>query len=137
MSCWTYINQIVIVDASWLMKDKINDLEYPLRQSELDKAVQDAIDKAPAITGSECDAAVFVNRERNSHNLSMNRYNRSNNPAWRKYNTEYVLTVHGSLRDRTYDETSREWERFKRYMKKTFDPLMVKFPTDANEKKED
>jgi hypothetical protein len=72
--------------------------------------VKDKITNAPAITGSERNADVFINVF-SGHNSSI-----YSNGMWEKFQTCVVITIVGDLRNRTERQTSRDYKRFIKYL---------------------
>ena len=128
MSYWTHIAAVIDVDTY---------IESPTIQSDVEKLLKDA----PKITGSEEDAAVFVN-VLPGYNVSMSAdcahckfyggeegaeeghffcsadRNKGDECLDSEYQTRVVITVIGDLRDRMRDQTKKEWLEFKKYIAK-------------------
>jgi len=119
MSLWTHIVGVMHVDTY----EHVDDIKL---------YVEEALKGAPSITGSEKDAAVFVNPEpgcniwvscdcgRCDHNDDFE----CNAPEGYRcksgeYQSRAVITVQGDLRDRSRRQTEREWDAFHRYVTKT------------------
>lgn len=107
MSNWTSIHASVVIDlgnaTKWdlcsLLHDEIKDENYTMFYDPKLKG------KGFEITGSEMNATVTVT-SLSEHTLD---------PRNRYYlGGEYVVTVSGSLRDRLFEETLAEWDRFAR-----------------------
>lgn len=127
MSYWTHIVGVMHVDT-YKETDDI--------KSYVDELLRDA----PAITGSERDASVFVSVPP-GHNISITcdcgqcpYKNSIRHSGWGEfecdapehydcptgeYQTRVVITVQGDLRDRMRKETKKEWNAFHRYVAKT------------------
>ena len=126
MSYWTHIVGIIHVETH-IEDDNIVDL------------VQRALRDAPKITGSECDASIFVNAER-GHNISTSSdckhcdYRGSiiiSDEDWiycdapygyscptGEYQSQVTISVQGDLRDRMRAQTRKEWNAFHQYIVK-------------------
>lgn len=99
MSCWSHIVAAIYVDTC-------------IESKELKTEIETLLEKAPKITGSEDEADVFVN--------VLSGYNEStfNNKEgeWVDFQSCAVITIVGDLRDRTKDQTEKEWLIFKEYI---------------------
>lgn len=125
MSFWTHIVGVIHVET---YKEVDDIVAY----------VEEALKEAPAITGSERDASVFVNREP-GHNVSTSfdcahcqfedtirtevGYFECNAPdgyhcPFGEYQTCAIITVQGDLRDRMRKQTKKEWNDFHRFIAK-------------------
>lgn len=126
MSAWTYIVGVLNVDTCTANKNIKNYAEKMLKN-------------APAITGSERNASVFVNicpgynldigmncdecqyRDTVKH-LGCSTYECDAPDDYDcssgDFQTEIVITVHGELRDKSRETTLEEWKAFKRFIKK-------------------
>ena len=123
MSCWTHIVAVMHVET---FAERVNIEQY----------VRDLLKDAPAITGSEGPASVFVNAEE-GHDIYTSRacvicpwkdyYDEEGNCAAPenfdcpsgKFQSRVVITVCGDLRDRMKAETHKEWKAFQKYIFKT------------------
>lgn len=101
--------------------------------------VEEQLNKAPPITGSESIASIFVNAKP-GHNRSTScdcgrcyygdtvRYCEdgfecdapdNHQCPWGEYQTCVIITICGDLRGRFYDQTRKEWNVFHRYLAKS------------------
>ena len=97
MSMWTHIVASIDVDT--------------FKESHtIKKDVEKMLKNAPKITGSEGPADVFVNV------LSGYTISSYENGKKEKFQTRVVITVIGDLRDRTKDQTEKEWNDFKNFI---------------------
>ena len=122
MSHWTHITACLSVDT-YMVKSNILDL------------VKKDMEKAPKITGSEGDADVFINLQGGyntwmSHDCDNCKYKDtqreviidglsytecdgpSDNDCSGKYQSCVVISVQGDLRDRTKEQTEKEFKDF-------------------------
>lgn len=128
MSYWTHIVGVLHIDTFKETHDLKNVLE-------------DALNAAPKITGSEQDANIFVNIPE-GHNVwtscdcascefkdTIRHYDDGfecdapehySCPSG-EYQTRAVITVQGDLRDRMRSQTKKEWNAFHRYIAKNLD----------------
>lgn len=94
MSMWTHIVASIDVDT--------------FKESHTIKEdVEKMLEKAPKITGSEGPADVFVNVLSGSDITDVN---------GDEFQTRIAITVIGDLRDRTKDQTEKEWNEFKDFI---------------------
>ena len=125
MSFWTHIVGVMHIDTY----QNVDDVK---------KYVEDALKDAPKITGSEEDAAIFVNPQPGycfSTNWDCDRcqYGKTlrfsvdgfecDSPSGYscpsgKYQSRAIITVCGDLRDRMKSRTKKEWNAFHRYVAK-------------------
>lgn len=130
MSCWTHITSCISVDTNMMENKRI-----------LKKLIEDALRRAPKITGSEGNADVFVNVQ-SGYNWFVNtdcdhcKYKDTIielgkgefecSPAKNytcksgKYQTCVVISVQGDLRDRTKEKTKEEFENFLNFIKNKY-----------------
>lgn len=132
MSMWTHITACMSVETGIIAK-----------KPALKKQVKEFLEKAPKITGSEKNADVFVNIQ-SGYDWYMSRdcdhckykdtiielkgqddgedYMMCGGPKGydcsAEYQTRVVISVQGDLRDRTKEETEKEFEEFKKYIAK-------------------
>lgn len=107
MSQWSYVRGTVIVS--------------PMGRTQPEKRyiLDTVLDHLPMVTGSEGDMDVYV-IQKNGHDSScscdefgMNTnnlesiYGGKSNMGWLNVQSQYILVVDGSLRDRTFEETKR------------------------------
>lgn len=125
MSIWSHIIGVIHVDTY----KQVDDIE---------EYVRDALKNAPKITGSEGDAAVYVNAEqgystsvyhdcnhceykktthRDEYGFSCDKPDGYRCPS-RKYQTRVIITVQGDLRDRTKATTRKQWNIFQKFISK-------------------
>lgn len=99
MSMWTYAQGLI-------------ELGVPGRtQAEKDYILQTVIDHLPKVTGSEGDMDIHIVRAY-GHNMWSNR-DELDNLAWGfKTQSRYFLVLDGHLRDRRYEETFKELNKF-------------------------
>ena len=113
MSFWTYIKGVVEVS--------------PLgrTQAEMEYILTTVLEHLPIVSGSERDMEVHIVKK-NGHNSSSShdefiqatnnlkdRYGRrSRKRGWFKTQSEYILVVEGNLRDRMFEETFREFQKW-------------------------
>lgn len=124
MSLWTHIVGVIHVET-YIQKDDIKSY------------VEEKLKDAPKITGSEGDADVFVNPQ-SGHSMWTScdcarckygdtvkyhdGYQECDSPEGFRcesgeYQTRVIITVCGDLRDRSKEETQKEWNEFYRYVK--------------------
>ena len=125
MSFWTHIVGVMHVETY----QEVDDIKAYAEES---------LKEAPLITGSESDAAIFVNPEP-GHNISTSadcarcefgKTARAEDGYWvcdaeddyhcphGDYQSRVVITVYGDLRDRMRKQTKKEWNEFHRYVAK-------------------
>lgn len=99
MSMWTYVRGLIEIGA-------------PGRtQAEKDYILQTVIDHLPKVTGSEYGMNVYTIRA-NGHNIWSN-HDELDHLNWGfKTQSKYFLVLDGSLRDRRYEETFKELNKF-------------------------
>ena len=118
MSMWTHIVASLDVDTY-------------VEVDDIEAYVKSKLRYAPKITGSERDAAVFVNAKP-GYSCSTNRdcarcfYKGTGDPECGapvdykcpegSYQTRVVITVAGDLRDREFEETLHDWLAFKLFI---------------------
>ena len=133
MSYWTHINGSIVLDTYLQESNEV-----------IHQQVQEVIDKAPKVTGSESDMQIFINHPE-GHNWSTNMdclhceyfggydmdksgHNRLISCAAEEdfecpegeFQTIVVLTLYGDLRDRTIKETKAEVDAFVKYIEKIY-----------------
>jgi len=112
MSYWTYINGVIKVRS------------MGRTQHENDYILKTILDHLPRVTGSEDDMHVYINQDAflntssscdefgyRTNNL-VDGYGDKTRNGWLEYTDSYYLTVSGSLRDRMFDETFREFVKW-------------------------
>lgn len=106
MSFWAYINGTVTVK--------------PLGRTQAEKRyiLETVLDHLPLVTGSERDMNVYI-IQKNGYNSSSSHTEFGEWGGYRKWKTlstetqdEYILVVDGSLRDRMFDQTYREFQKW-------------------------
>ena len=99
MSSWTYVRGLIEVGV-------------PGRtQAEKDYILQTVIDHLPKVTGSEVDMSIYTIRA-NGHD-SWSNHDELDHLNWDfKTQSQYFLVLDGSLRDRHYEETFKELNKF-------------------------
>ena len=137
MSWWTHICGVVRVSP-------------PGRtQHEADYIVKTILDHLPVVTGSERDMEVFVNVNPN-HNSSSScdefgmitnnlrdRYgDRSLNRGWLEMSDDYYLTVYGDFRDRHFNQTFRELQKWLCRLSKRINVGDVNITISADDREE-
>lgn len=99
MSNWTYIRGLI-------------ELDVPGRtQAEIDYVLQTVIDHLPKITGSEGNMDIHIVRAY-GHNSWQNFDEFYNRVEDFKTQSRYFLVLDGNLRDRYYEETFKELNKF-------------------------
>ena len=99
MSSWTYIRGLI-------------ELDVPGRtQAEKDYILQTVIDHLPKITGSERNMEIHTVRAY-GHDMWSNRDELDNLSLDFKTQSKYFLVLDGSLRDRHYEDTFKELNKF-------------------------
>ena len=106
MSYWTYVNGTVTVS--------------PLGRTQAEKRyiLETVLDHLPFVTGSEKDMDVYI-IQKAGHNHSSSHTEFGEWGGYRNWKTlstevqsEYILVVEGSLRDRKFDQTYREFQNW-------------------------
>lgn len=111
MSYWTYINGTIVVE--------------PMGRTQPEKKyiLDTVLDHLPIVSGSENNMDIHV-IQKNGHNsscscdefgMSTNNLvdfygNKDRKGGWLRTQTEYIIVVYGSLRDRIYSETYKEFQ---------------------------
>ncbi len=113
MSFWTYIHGTIVIDA------------IGRTQPEKEYILKTVLDHLPRVTGSEGDMNVYI-IQTNGHNMSstcdefgeqtnnlIDSYgNKSFEKGWKRTQGRYILVVDGSLRDRMFHQTFREFSNW-------------------------
>ena len=128
MSYWTHIVGVLYVDTYTETDDLVGYIEDKLKD-------------APAITGSERNASIYINVPP-GHNVSTSfdcarceygstlRHYPDGFECYApehydcptgEYMTRAIITVQGDLRDRMFDQTHDEWLAFRRYLENDCD----------------
>lgn len=113
MSYWTYINGTITVDA------------IGRTQAEKEYILRTVLDHLPLVTGSEEDMNVYliqanghdcsrsVDEFENHSNQLVDSYDaHSQKYGWLKTQSKYIIVVNGALRDRTFDTTFAEFNKW-------------------------
>lgn len=99
MSMWTYVRGLI-------------ELDVPGRtQAEKDYILQTVVDHLPNVTGSECNMKIHTVRAY-GHNMWSNRDEFDNLALDFKTQSRYFLVLDGNLRDRYYEDTFKELNKF-------------------------
>lgn len=113
MSSWTYINGSITVS--------------PLGRTQAEKRyiLETVLNHLPLVTGSEGDMDVYIIQKNGTNSSSScDEYGQISNNlideygchsrknGWLEIQEEYILVVNGSLRDRHFDETFREFMKW-------------------------
>ena len=113
MSWWTYINGTVTVS--------------PMGRTQAEKRyiLDTVLEHLPLVTGSEKDMNIYV-IQKNGHNsssscdefgwttnnLTDNYGDKSRKRGWLRTQDEYILVVNGSFRDRMFEQTVKEFNKW-------------------------
>lgn len=113
MSWWTYVHGTIVVSPTGRT------------QAEKRYVLDTVLDHLPQVTGSERDMNVYViqkNGYNNSsscdefgdmtNNLTDSYGQKTRKRGWLRMQDEYILVVDGSLRDRKFEETFREFQKW-------------------------
>lgn len=112
MSYWTYINGTITVN--------------PMGRTQAEKRyiLETVLNHLPLVTGSESDMDVYIIQKNGTNSscscdeygqLSDNltdSYGFHDRNGWLRIQEEYILAVNGSLRDRRFNETFREFMKW-------------------------
>ena len=113
MSWWTYVHGTVVV--------------RPMGRTQAEKRyiLETVLDHLPIVTGSERDMNIYIVQKKGDNSSSshdefgqmtnnlVDRYgNRSYKRGWLRTQDEYILVVDGALRDRMFDRTFREFQKW-------------------------
>lgn len=113
MSSWTYINGVITVS--------------PMGRTQHEKTytLNTVLDHLPRVTGSEGDMDLYINIKSGTNcssscdefgyvtnNLTDYYGDKSRNKGWLRTQSEYLLTVNASLRDRKFEETLKEFNNW-------------------------
>lgn len=113
MSSWTYVKGMVYVSP------------MGRTQAETRYILDTVLEHLPIVSGSECDMNVYVVQPK-GHNSSsscdefgyetnnlVDRYgSKSRKSGWLNTQTTYILVLDGNLRDREFEQTYRELQKF-------------------------
>lgn len=106
MSYWTYINGTIVVQ--------------PMGRTQAEKRyiLETVLDHLPFVTGSEGDMNIYI-IQKNGYNSSSSHTEFGEWGGYRKWKTlstevqdEYILVVNGSLRDREFKQTYKEFQKW-------------------------
>ncbi len=106
MSSWTYINGNITVS--------------PMGRTQAEKRyiLETVLDHLPFVTGSEKNMDIYI-IQKNGHNISSSHTEFGEYGGYKNWKTlstemqyEYILVVNGSLRDRLFDQTYREFQKW-------------------------
>ena len=112
MSYWTYINGTITVN--------------PMGRTQAEKRyiLETVLNHLPLVTGSEGDMDVYIIQKNGTNSSSSHdeygqmsdhltdRYGFYDRNGWLRVQEEYILAVNGSLRDRQFNETFREFMKW-------------------------
>lgn len=113
MSFWCYVNGTVTV--------------MPMGRTQAEKRyiLETVLNHLPIVTGSEANMNVYVIQKNGNNgssscdefgevtnNLVDNYGNKSRKRGWMRIQDEYILVVEGSLRDRMFEQTYREFMKW-------------------------
>lgn len=113
MSYWTHVTGTVTV--------------MPMGRTQAEKRyiLETVLNHLPIVTGSEADMNVYVIQKNGNNgssscdefgevtnNLVDNYGNKSRKRGWMRTQDEYILVVEGSLRDRMFEQTYREFMKW-------------------------
>lgn len=96
MSSWTYVTGAICVDT--------------YSENALNK-VKEFLETAPKITGSERNADIFLNQP-SGHNAGNYGFDEIGNVIDKEWDTRVIITIFGTLRDRTKYKTKKEYKEF-------------------------
>lgn len=126
MSYWTHINGTVVV--------------HPMGRTQAEKRyiLDTVLEHLPIVSGSERDMNVYVIQKNgyncsSSHdefgevtnNLIDNYGDKSRKRGWLRTQNEYILVVDGALRDRHFNQTYREFQKWLCRLAKRIDVVDV------------
>lgn len=106
MSCWTYVSGMIVVS--------------PMGRTQAEKRyiLETVLDHLPLVTGSEGNMDVYI-IQKNGHDKSSSYTEFGMWGGYRNWKTlstdiqsEYILVVDGNLRDRMFDQTFREFQKW-------------------------
>ena len=113
MSWWTYVHGTITV--------------RPMGRTQAEKRyiLESVLDHLPIVSGSERDMNVYVIQKKGYESSSscdefgdttnnlLDRYNqKSRRNGWLRVQEEYILVLDGSLRDRMFEETYKEFQNW-------------------------
>ena len=112
MSSWTYVNGTITVS--------------PMGRTQAEKTyiLQTVLDHLPRVTGSERDMDIYV-IQKNGYNSSsscdefgcctnnlVDSYGDKSRNGWLRTQDNYIIVINGSLRDRVFEETLKEFNKW-------------------------
>ena len=106
MSCWTYVSGMIVVS--------------PMGRTQAEKRyiLETVLDHLPLVTGSEGNMDVYI-IQKNGHDESSSHTEFGMWGGYRNWKTlstdiqsKYILVVDGNLRDRVFDQTFREFQKW-------------------------
>lgn len=106
MSCWTYVSGMIVVS--------------PMGRTQAEKRyiLETVLDHLPLVTGSEGNMDVYI-IQKNGHDESSSHTEFGMWGGYRNWKTlstdiqsKYILVVDGNLRDRMFDQTFREFQKW-------------------------
>lgn len=106
MSCWTYVSGMIVVS--------------PMGRTQAEKRyiLETVLDHLPLVTGSEGNMDVYI-IQKNGHDKSSSHTEFGMWGGYRNWKTlstdiqsTYILVVDGNLRDRMFDQTFREFQKW-------------------------
>lgn len=113
MSWWTYVHGTIVVSPTGRT------------QAEKRYVLDTVLDHLPQVTGSERDMNVYVIQKNGynsssscdefgemTNNLTDHYGQKTRKRGWLRMQDEYILVIDGSLRDREFDETFREFQKW-------------------------
>lgn len=113
MSYWTYVHGTIVVSP------------MGRTQAEMRYILETVLDHLPVVSGSEKDMNVYIIQKAGhnfssssdefgevTNNLRTRHGDRSRSRGWLHTQDEYILVVDGSLRDREFDQTFREFQKW-------------------------
>lgn len=132
MSYWTYVHGTIVV--------------RPMGRTQAEKRyiLETVLDHLPVVSGSEKDMDVYILQKaghgcssshdefgERTNNLRTWHGDRSFRRGWLYTQDEYILVVDGSLRDREFDQTYREFQKWLCRLAKRVDVDKVQVEIDS------
>lgn len=133
MSYWTYINGTITVE--------------PMGRTQAEKRyiLDTVLEHLPIVTGSEMDMNVYV-IQKDGYNSSSscdefgqvtnNLRRRMYSNGWMQIQSEYILVVDAALRDRTYEDTYIEFQKWLCRLSKRVEVINLLVKVNGYEKSE-
>lgn len=98
MSYWTRVDGIVNVNVG-----------LGRTQEEVEYILKTVLAHLPLITGSERDAQIeIIKQAGHSYHCSHDEFGMRTNKGWLEYQDNYLIVLHGDLRDRRFNDTLKE-----------------------------